>query len=112
MKPVIKPERLISLGDWVINGITISRSSADRLVDLVITANDTLSREGIEEADGRMAKQMTDGAKGFAGIDGEAAVNENSIIESVKSTVVARLAALKRKSSKEIYEIADSIIKL
>jgi len=111
MKSVISTERLLALGDWVVNGVAVSRTDADRLVDLIITANDTLRDEGIEEADGRMAKQITRGAKGFAAIDGEISVNENSINESVKATVVGRLAALKRKSSQEIYEIADSIVK-
>jgi MoxR-like ATPase len=110
MKPVVNLEELILLGDWVMNGITISRSHADRLVDLIILSNDTLCEHGIEEADGRMASQITAGAKGYSGIDGEAAVTEKSINESVISTVVARLAALKRKNSKEIYEIADSIV--
>ena len=108
IKPIITTDQLKAIRMWA-SAVVIGESVADRFVELVIKANDTLADENIIESDGRMAKQMRKAAKAFAALAGEDKVDDEAMSQAVTNSMIARLAALKRYSGKDIHDIAFSV---
>jgi MoxR-like ATPase len=93
---------------------TISTSDAllDKAESLIIKTNSVLRDFRIPEADGRMAGQIGNGARAFAAAKGETSVSEESIKQSVRSTLTARLVARSRFDGQKIKEEVDRVIPL
>lgn len=106
---VINLEDLEKIRQYASN-IATGDAEMDKAEELIIKANNALRDFRIPEADGRMSGQVGNGARAFAAVKGEASVSEESIRESVRSTLIARLIARSRFDGMKINEEADRVI--
>jgi MoxR-like ATPase len=109
--PVTDTTKLRAMREQSRDGVAIPEPLKKVGVEKIKQITDSLKQiAGIDEADARLARQVSEIAKALAYVGGQDAITEMDLRQALRFPIVARLGILGVKSTKaDVYAVADQI---